>query len=226
MDKNLQATYFLDCDNPQLIEYAQQVTEGANSDIEKAVKLYYAVRDDIRYNPYNVDMSREGMRASKALADKEAFCIPKALLLTACARAVGIPAKLAFADVRNHLNSDRLKEAMGGETVFVFHGISMMYLNGKWTKSTPAFNKALCDKTNVHALDYDGTEDSLFHAFDKSGNKHMEYIKDRGEFTEFPYEDFLKALIEHYEGVVDLKQLMKGAEGFSADDFEKEAYAN
>ena len=225
MENYLKPTFFLDSDNSSFIEYAQLVTQNATNDIEKGVQLYYAVRDDIRYNPYNVDMSRQGMRASTALENREAFCVPKALLLTACARAIGIPAKLAFADVRNHLNSDRLKEAMGGETIFVFHGITMMYLDGKWTKSTPAFNKALCDKTNVHALDYDGKNDSLFHPFDKSGNKHMEYVQDRGEFDDFPYETFIKALADHYHGIADLKQLLKGAEGYSAEDFENEAYA-
>jgi len=225
MRKYLQPTFFIDSDNSDVIQYAQKVIGDAKTDLEKGVRLYYAVRDNIRYNPYLSNMTPEGFKASTTLRRGESYCVPKAILLAACARVVGIPSRLAFADVRNHLTSVRLEQSMKGNNLFVFHGQTVMYLDGKWTKSTPAFNLSLCEKINILPLEYDGTEDSIFHPFDKNGNKHMEYLKDRGEYDDLPYETFMKAMEEYYGkgfGSAENEELSQKA---TADDFESEAFA-
>ena len=67
-----------------------------------------------------------------------------------------------------------------GSDVFAWHGYSELLLDGRWHKLSTAFNLELCDRFGVKALDFDGTGDALMHPFDKVGNRHMEYIRQRG----------------------------------------------
>ena len=225
MKRYLQPTFFMDSDHSEVVEYTRQVIGNVQTDIEKGIRLYYAVRDDIRYNPYDVNMNPEGFKASETLRKGEAWCVPKAVLLAACARVAGIPSRLAFADVRNHLTSKRLAESMKSHNVFIFHGQTVMYLNGKWTKSTPAFNLSLCEKIDILPLEYDGTEDSIFHPFNKNGNKHMEYLKDRGIYDDLPYEILIKAMEDYYGWKYNSWKNKHALKKNTADDFESEAFA-
>lgn len=217
----LAATPLIDANHPQVVAFAQEVTDGIAGDRARGVALYYAVRDRIRYNPYIADMSPAGMKASRVLADEESFCVPKAILLAAAARALGIPSRLAFADVRNHLTSDKLKRSMRGSDLFVFHGQTLLLLDGHWSKSTPAFNLSLCEKAGILPLEYDGYSDSIFHPFDRAGNRHMEYVNDRGTFDDMPYDEFMGAMREHYG-----TQIAGGQPSGGAGDFEQDAYAD
>ncbi len=182
----LRPTAHIDADHPAVVAFARRTTAGVDEARDKAVALFFAVRDGIRYTPYGVDLSPEAMRASATLAAGKGFCIPKSLLLTAAARAVGVPARLGFADVRNHLASPRLLELMGGTDVFAWHSFTEFDLGGRWVKATPAFDRGLCERFGVVPLDFDGTTDALFHPFDAAGRRHMEYIRQRGSFADLP----------------------------------------
>jgi len=185
----LRPTAHIDADHPSVAAFAEATAAGAASPREKAVALFYAVRDGIRYTPYDVDLSPEAMRASRTLAAGRGFCIPKALLLTAAARAVGVPARLGFADVRNHLASRRLLDVMGGTDVFAWHAFTEFGLDGRWVKATPAFDLGLCERFGVRPLEFDGTEDALFHPYDEQGRRHMEYVAQRGSFADLPLDE-------------------------------------
>ncbi|MDA3789138.1 MAG: transglutaminase family protein [Desulfobacula sp.] len=197
MEEYLNPTYYIDSDHPAVIEFANQNTKFGEKEIEKAVQLYNAVRDGIRYNPYSIEPFKESMKASSVLNKGHGYCVAKAVLLTACARSQKIPARLGFADVKNHLNTERLKKLMGTD-VFVYHGFTELFLNNKWVKATPAFNLSLCNNFNVKPLEFDGKKDSIFHLFDKSGNKHMEYVKDHGSFADLPWDLLLAAMMKSY----------------------------
>lgn len=164
---------------------------------EIAVRLYYAVRDGFLYDPYLFDMSEQGLKASQVIEMGRGFCVPKAALLAASARAMGVPARLGFADVRNHLTSPRLREMMGTD-VFAFHGFTELLIDGHWVKATPAFNLSLCEKAGVKPLEFDGTADSVFHEFDAHGRRHMEYIRERGSFADVPRRQMLATFAELY----------------------------
>ncbi len=172
--------------------------------LDNAVALYYWVRDNIRYNPYSVERSQKALMASHTVETGEAWCVPKAVLLAALCRAAGIPARVGFADVRNHLSTERLRAAMGTD-VFYFHGYSAIYLNGRWVKATPAFNPSLCQKFGLRPLEFNGLEDSLYHEFDSAGNRHMEYLLDRGEFLDVPYDELIAVYQKHYPALFDEK---------------------
>lgn len=193
----LRATPYIDSDHSDIRAFASQITAGLNSPLEKAVKLYYAARDQVRYDPYAFGFSGETFRASHVLAEKKAFCVPKAILLAALCRAEGIPARLGFADVRNHLASDNLIKMMRTD-VFAFHGYTDIYIDGRWVKATPAFNREMCEKFGVLPLEFNGREDSVFHPFDTTGKQHMEYLKEHGHFADFPPEKLVEAYQQHY----------------------------
>jgi transglutaminase-like putative cysteine protease len=212
----LSATFFLDHDSAAVSRFAVQACDGIGGEREKAVALYYAVRDSIRYDAYRIDFSREGFRASRALADGYGFCISKAALLSAAARRVGIPARLGFGDVRNHLSTEKLRSKMKTD-LFVFHGYSELYIDGRWVKATPAFNLGLCTKFGVLPLEFDGRADSVFHPFKADGSLHMEYVRDRGTFADIPFELMLETwAAQKTATAADLNEKLEGDFGDDA----------
>ncbi|CAG4884312.1 Transglutaminase [Georgfuchsia toluolica] len=184
----LASTPFLDFDSPSLRSEVDRIVAGAASDIEKAIRLYYWVRDGWRYDPFSIRLNPESYVASNIHRADHGYCIPKAILLTAAARAAGIPAALGFSDVSNHLTSEKLKRWMGGNDVFVYHGYAVLHLNDKWVKAAPAFNLDLCQRFGVHPTEFDGRSDALFQEFDMQNRRHMEYVANHGCWSDFPYE--------------------------------------
>jgi transglutaminase-like putative cysteine protease len=187
---------FVDSDAPAIRAFSE-AHAGEGEDIDRAQRLYYAVRDGLRYDPHNIDYVPEGFTASATLASGRGFCVTKAAVLAAVARAAGIPARLGYADVRNHLATPKLLEQMGTD-VFAFHGYTDLWLEGRWVKATPAFNIQMCERFGVLPLEFDGRADSIFHPFDASGQRHMEYVRDRGVFDDVPFDEILAAYREIY----------------------------
>jgi transglutaminase-like putative cysteine protease len=197
-DASLARSRMMDLDHELVRTFVDDRVSAAQSDREKAVALYYAVRDEIRYDPYEFSGTVEGMRASATLEKGRGWCVPKAVLLAACCRAAGIPARVGFADVRNHLSTERMRRQMKTD-VFFWHGYTAIWLGGQWLKATPAFNIGLCEKFRLRPLEFDGTGDSLYHSFDLEGNRHMEYLHYRGEFDQVPLDEMLATFAEHYD---------------------------
>lgn len=181
---SLAATALIDSDHPDVVAFAREHAQGAD-ERERAVALYLAVRDGFRYDPYRIDLSPAGMRASGVLARGYGWCVPKAALLAAVCRAAGIPARVGYADVRNHLSTERMRQTMQTD-LFVWHGYADLWLDGAWVKATPAFNIELCERFGLLPLEFDGRSDSIYHPFDKAGNRHMEYVHQRGAFDDMP----------------------------------------
>lgn len=190
-------TPFIDSDHSQVVEYAHSLTKNTSTTIEMAVNLYSAVRDDIRYDPYNICLDLHHLKASYTLQHRKGYCVSKAVLLAATCRAVGIPCRLRFADVKNHLSTKRLRESMGTD-IFVYHGYNELFLSGRWVKVTPTFNRSLCEKFNIKPLDFDGVNDSVLHPYDMSGNKHLEYVYDHGVYDDVPLTKITDSFKLHY----------------------------
>lgn len=194
-----QPSHFVDSDHPSVVEYAEKVVReaGAQSAREKAVALFLAVRDGWRYDPYGVSYESDDYRASAILTSSANWCVPKSVLLTALCRAAGLPAALGFADVKNHLQSERLLAQMGTD-LFAYHGYSMIWVDDAWRKVSSAFNRELCERFGTKVLEFDGTSDALMHPYDESGNRHMEYVNQRGEYLDLPLEEIFAAFDEIY----------------------------
>ncbi|HMM86271.1 transglutaminase family protein [Azohydromonas sp.] len=205
----LAPTPLIDSDHPDVVDFARRHAVG-DDDRERAVALYLAVRDGFRYDPYRIDLSADGMRASGVLARGYGWCVPKAALLAAAARAVGIAARLGYADVRNHLSTERLRRLLGTD-LYIWHGYTELWLDGAWRKATPAFNLGLCERFGLLPLEFDGVSDSIYHPYDRAGQRHMEYVHQRGSFDDMPLERIAADIVATYPNWV--------AEPVSADSF-------
>lgn len=192
----LQPGRFIDSSHPLIARFAAEHGRGADRRA-RSVALYYAVRDAVRYNPFQNFLLDDSYRGSVCLERGEGWCVPKAALLAACARASGIPARVGYADVKNHLTTPRLTERMGTD-LFVFHGYTEILLDGKWLKATPAFNLELCERFRVKPLEFDGRNDSIFHPFDEDQRRHMEYVRERGSYADVPAEEIKRVFGETY----------------------------
>jgi len=190
MELYLHPTYFIDSDHPEIIRLAAELTNGLEADVEKAKALFYYVRDTYMYFPYNVSFEHRLLKASHIHlreGRKQGYCIEKSVLFAALCRAVGIPNRLLFCNVRNHIGTERF-EAVIGTDIMVFHGYNEVYVNDRWVKCTVAFNKGLCDKLGVDTLEFDGIHDQVFQEYSKSGNKFMSYEKEYGTFHDVPHD--------------------------------------
>ncbi|MGO1118093.1 transglutaminase-like domain-containing protein [Rhodovibrionaceae bacterium A322] len=210
----LAATPTIDSDHPDVIQFALSHTQEGQSAKEKAVALFYAVREGWWYTPFEVSCDPEDYKASLQLKEEGGNCITKSILLAAAARAVGIPTALAFANVRNHLNSPKLAALMETD-LFWYHGYVAFYLDGRWVKASSAFNQSLCEKAQVKTLEFDGEQDALLHEFDQQDRRHMEYVKDHGFFADFPAEEILSTFQRVYPKLVEYN----AAKDQQADEF-------
>lgn len=197
----LRPTGFIDCNNQLVIDYAHAKTAAGKTDKEKVVDLYLAVRDDILYNPYNLILQPEEISASLTLKRGSGYCIEKSLLLCAVGRVHGIPSRLGFSIVQNHLSTRKFVEMLRTDK-FVFHGYNEFWIDGRWVKCTPAFNKTLCEKFGTKPLEFDGENDSIFAEYN-GGQKYMNYLHEYGQFDDFPFDLFVQELRIHYPHLFD-----------------------
>jgi len=220
----LEPTKIIDSDNREIVRYAEDAIKGADEDpISKAVKLYYAVRDPIWYNPYLPFYRPDHYRASNVLKSGRAFCVGKASLLCALGRTCGIPSRVGFATVRNHLATRQLLEFLGSD-LFVYHGFVEFYLNDNWVKATPAFNIELCKKHKVIPLEFNGHEDSIFHPYNTEKKQFMEYVDFHGTYADIPVNEIVEAWGKVY-GEDRIHEWIAGYEksgGTSEHDFDSE----
>jgi len=202
MNPFLAPNYFIDFEAQIIQDFVKKHTNDSQSPEEKLIALYLAVRDGFRYNPHNIHFEPHSYKASQQISQTEGHCIDKANILAACSRAIGIPSRLHFANVRNHIGTEKLEEQLG-TNVLVFHGYVSFFIHEKWVKATPAFNEALCQKLGVSPLEFDAKTDSVFQEFDPKAGKFMEYLHDYGHFSELPYELMIQEWKKHYAQSVE-----------------------
>ena len=189
-------TPVIDSDSRPVEAKARELTRGVEDPCEASTALFYFVRDRVRYNLYVSKSRPEDFRASSTLLRGEGYCVQKAVLLVALARAADIPAALGFARLRNHLLPEKTREWLGGD-ILPFHGYAELYLNGRWVKATPAFDAAMCEKHRIIPVEFDGTEDAVFHPHNREGKPHIEYLEDLGHLCQdLPFDRLRQVLVE------------------------------
>ena len=201
----LSPTAFIDFEQKDVLLFTEKHSEHCLTNKEKIVSLYFAVRDQILYDPYKIIMNPEAISASQTLQRGYGYCIEKSILLAACGRAIGVPSRLGFSIVKNHLAHEKFIELLRTDK-FVFHGYNEFWLGTKWVKCTPAFNKALCEKFKTQPLDFDGENDSIFQPYSADGKQYMEYLHEYGQFADFPYALFYDELKKHYPHLFEKKR--------------------
>lgn len=179
---------FVDSAHSAVVAYAERHRSG-DGPVASAVALYYAIRDGLRYTPWNVSFAADAYRSSAIAArsfEEGGHCIDKALLLAGASRALGIPSRLHFANVKNHVGTAKLEEKLGTD-LLVFHGYAELFLDDRWVAATPAFNRQLCEHLGVPPLEWDGREDAIFQAHAPDGSRFMEYVHDYGTYPGIPH---------------------------------------
>ncbi len=219
----LAPTDIIDSNHPTIQKYARKTIAGSKDQVDQAVKLYLAVRDTIRYDPYSPFHLPEHYRASSVLERGKGFCVPKVALLCALGRACDIPSRVGFATVKNHLATKQLIDFLGSN-VFVYHGFVELHLEGKWVKATPAFNRELCEKHRVEPLEFNGREDSLFHPFNRENKQYMEYVEYHGTYSDIPVDTIVAAWKKAYgeDRVESWIEMFGQEEDTQFADFDKE----
>jgi transglutaminase-like putative cysteine protease len=198
MERYLKCTYTIDCEEKSVQEKAQMLTIGKETMAGKAKAIFYFVRDQIKYNPYVPLYTLDENKASITLKRGEGYCVQKAILLAALARASAIPARLGFADIRNYILPKKIADAMKGENLFIYHGYVALYLDGEWVKATPAFDLKMCQKHRIIPVEFEGKSDAQFHTYNQDGKLHIEYIRDHGYYEDLPWEKMLEARAGRY----------------------------
>ena len=155
----LEVTDMCDHDNPWLQKTAKDIVDGTDTSAEKAIHIFYYVRDHVRFC---IAFSRS--RASQTLKRGYGDCVSKTNAQIALLRAQGIPARLRMAKVESvtlhHLIADFVYKRMPPT---VSHFWPECFLNGKWI-SCEAFldktlyegmlKKGLISEDQIHTIDW------------------------------------------------------------------------
>jgi transglutaminase-like putative cysteine protease len=174
---------YVDSHHPALRDKALELTAGVADPSQKARAIYYFVRDLYYHAAPFEDL--ESYRASSVLAAGHGYCVAKASVFVALCRAAGLPSRLLFADVTNHLSTPKLRERMGTD-LFAWHGYGEVLLRGIWIKVSPTFNASLCKRLGVAPLEFDGESDAVLQSFDAGGRRFMSYDRRHGAFHDVP----------------------------------------
>jgi transglutaminase-like putative cysteine protease len=194
VNQYLEPTPAIDCDSELIRDKSQQLTTGLTDTVDKAKAIFYFTRDEIRYNPY---ASLYPMQASSILKREYGYCVQKAVLLAALARAVKIPARLGFTDIRNHcLDPDWL--TIFRTDVIVYHGFAELFINGQWLKATPAFDLRMCRDNRFVPVEFDGINHGMLHTHTLDGQSHIEYLKQHGSFADVPLDKIVDGVLQAY----------------------------
>ncbi|MCJ7773859.1 MAG: transglutaminase family protein [Desulfobacterales bacterium] len=193
----LNPTEVIDSDHPSIIDHALKSYGNAKDEISKACALFTVVRDDVVYDPQTPFYLKSHYQASNVLERGSGYCVSKACLLCALGRASGIPSRLGFADIRNHGASQEIVDLMG-TNIFTFHGFVEFFLDGRWVKATPAFDRTVYEKHHIPLVTFDGRNDAVLPSHNLNGNLYVEYIKYHGSFADFPLEDLLHSFTNIY----------------------------
>lgn len=194
----LAPTFTIESTHDSIVACAKNITDGCTSDSERASKLFYFVRDSIRYNIFMTSVFEEDFRASRVLEWGKGYCVQKAVLLTSLARAAGIPSRLAFAKIRNHRVPEHIMKLMKGSNIFLQHGYNQLYIAGKWISVTATFDKGLCERNGLPAVEFDGTSDAILPGKDLSGRPYIEYLEKFDAYDDLPFEWIVDILSEKF----------------------------
>lgn len=194
IDRFLTATFFIDCDHAAIKEESRELTGNIEGAKEKSVRLFYFVKDKIRYNIYTSRTTDADFKASRVLAMGEGYCVQKAVLLVALARAAGVPARLRFAQIQAHLTPPEMVEKRGSN-IFPWHGLADLFIDERWVRATPTYDLEYCKKVGVSPVQFDGESDALLPSHAEDGRRNVEYLLDRGFFEDLPLDEIRKASV-------------------------------
>jgi hypothetical protein len=197
LQEYLSPTALIKSDSPVLTAFASRAAGGASTPARIASRLFLAVRDEIIYDPYSPFFDERFYTPEFILARGRGYCVQKAALLCAACRAEKIPARLKFADLQNRGASEEMKQLLGSD-VFAWHGLTEIYLDGRWLSATPSFHADLCRRQNIMPLSFDGTANAIFPENNLAGRPYARYLAYHGSFSDLPLQKIMEGWEKTY----------------------------
>ena len=185
----MRPTFTIESEQETIVNCARNVTSDCRTESEKIKRLFYFVRDSIRYNIFMISVFEEDFKASRVLEWGKGYCVQKAVLLCALARAVGVPSRLVLARIRNHRVPPALRARLG-RNEFPGHGYNQFYIDDRWVSAAATFDAALCARIGVPVVEFDGYKDATLPAKGLDGEPYIEYLEQYGYFADLPL-DFI-----------------------------------
>jgi len=131
--KWLLSTPFVDHDDAEVAALAGRVTKG-KTDAQKVVAMTKAVNKALSYT-----LATAPLTASQILKEGRGDCTEYARLLTAMARAIGLPAR----------EVSGMAYAGDSDPGFAFHAWVEVYVSGRWLAVDPTWNEVPIDGTHI-----------------------------------------------------------------------------
>lgn len=182
----LAATPFVESAHPEVARTAVSVA-GAELDLSaRARSLFQFVRDEVRYE-FMAKLEPEQYRASSVLSMRAGFCVQKAVLLAALARAAQIPCVIVLSDLRDRTLPKDIVEAMGTD-VMHDHGLNAFHLGGAWRLADASLSPDIVQRKRYRPVNFDGATHALLAPTTLDGMPHAEYLTFHGAFADLPFE--------------------------------------
>lgn len=157
-------------DDPAIVEFAQDEVEGETNAWRAARRLEKAVRDHITKKSMGVGFAS----ASETFETCEGDCSEHAVLLAACCRVVGIPARIAMGLVYAPLGDDN--------GVFGGHAWTEVSIDGEWYALDATLGIGHADPTHIQMSTSLLKSGSLQGAFtgmlENLGNLNLEIVRE------------------------------------------------
>ncbi|HOP62141.1 MAG TPA: transglutaminase-like domain-containing protein [Spirochaetota bacterium] len=170
----------------QISDVVAGLIAGAKNDEEKMSRIYYFVRDEIKFGwVYPQDISPR-----EVLNRRRGLCMQKSNLLVAMAREAGLKARFHFMYVHKTALEDFLPEFAYNKWVDPFpHTFPEVYLNKKWVSMEATFDKELhdiCIKKKLNFGKYQNIVNSISIEFSPHGVKgHQQFVHAEGKESFF-----------------------------------------
>ena len=117
MNKYLESSEYIDCNNSQIIEKAAYLSQGISDQEMIAKRCFEYVRDKIKHS-WDFKLNPVTCKASDVLKYGTGYCYAKSHLLAALLRANNIPAGLCYQRV-----------TITDKAPFCLHGLNAIYLS-------------------------------------------------------------------------------------------------
>lgn len=185
------------CEEPELFDLARSIVRGSKNDIEAAVKLFYWVRDRIRYSAYVPFWDLRHYHASTVIGRGCGYCVQKSALLAALCRSLGFPTRLTFVDIENNLLGSNLADYLETK-IMTFHCYAEIFLGGKWVKATPTFERELCESLGWKVVEFNGRDNAMLPAEALDGRPHIRYLRTHFTSAGIPLDRILESWVAFY----------------------------
>jgi hypothetical protein len=170
-----------DFDHPIVIAAAKKLTRGLDSDREKLKKLFYYVRDDIKFGyPLKGDL----MKASETITLGLGQCNTKSALLLALCKAVELPARIHFSLIKKDIQKG-IFTGVGFKLLpeFISHSWLEVKIDGKWRRIDSYINDIDLYNVSKQLLNENGW-DTGYSIANSNGDSSAEFNIDEEQFVQ------------------------------------------